>query len=233
MSYNPYMGRLESYLQSCGIGQYDKYERFLDRLFEWNQKFNLTAIADRADAEDKHIIDSLLGAEYVRGDTVLDIGAGAGFPSVPLAIAMPDKKFTLADSLGKRVKFLEFIIDDLPLENVRAIHARAEDLPKTELYDTVTARAVAPLNVLVEYCLPFVKPGGVMLAYKAAGVTEELAAAERGIGILGGGEPVVYSKTLCTTREETVGRTFVVIEKVRPTPKAYPRGGNKPRLKPL
>lgn len=227
------MGRLESYLRSCGIGRYDKYAQFLDRLFEWNEKFNLTAIADREDAEDKHIIDSLLGAEYVRGDTVLDIGAGAGFPSVPLAIAMPDKRFTLADSLGKRVKFLDYIIDDLSLDNARAVHARAEDLPKTELYDTVTARAVAPLNVLVEYCLPFVKTGGVMLAYKAAGVTEELDAAAHGIEILGGGEPVVYSKALCTVRQETVGRTFVVIEKVRPTPKTYPRGGNKPRLKPL
>ncbi len=226
------MGALESYLKNTGTGGGEKFSRFLDLLSEWNGKFNLTAITDREDAEIKHIIDSLLGAEFIRGDSVLDIGAGAGFPSIPLAIAMPDKKFTLVDSLNKRVGFLNAAITELGLDNVTALHSRAEDLPRT-LYDTVTARAVAPMNVLAEYCLPFVRTGGVMLAYKGSTVAGELAEAQNAIRVLGGGQPQVYTKTLCATGREPVGRTFVVIEKLRPSPHAYPRGGNKPRLKPL
>lgn len=227
------MTRLERYLSNTGLGAYETYTRFLNMLFEWNEKFNLTAVTDRDEAEVKHIIDSLLGLEYVRGPRVLDVGAGAGFPSVPLALARPDLSFTMADSLNKRVTFLQHVIDELPLPNARALHVRAEDLPKTELYDTVTARAVAPLNILAEYCLPFVRPGGVMLAYKGAAAEEEAAAAANAVRILGGGKPHIYYKALVATREEPVNRAFVVIEKVRPAPAAYPRGGNKPRLKPL
>lgn len=227
------MTRLETYLNAQGLGGYAIYSRFLDILFEWNERFNLTAVTDREEAEVRHIIDSLLGAEYIRGTTVLDVGAGAGFPSLPLAVAMPDVRFTMIDSLNKRVKFLQYVIDELHITNARAAHSRVEDWPKTDLYDTVTARAVAPLPVLAEYCLPFVKPGGIMLAYKSAAVGDELDNAERAIHVLGGDTPQVYTKSLCATRQETITRTFVVIEKVRPTPKAYPRGGNKPRLKPI
>lgn len=233
MSYNPYMGALESYLASSGIGRYDLFCRYLDLLFEWNGRFNLTAITDRAEAEVKHIVDSLLGAEFLHGDTVLDVGAGAGFPSLPLAVARPNIRFTLVDSLGKRVRFLETVIAELGLSNATAVHARAEDLPKGTRYGTVTARAVAPLNVLAEYCLPFVETGGIMLAYKGPSAKEEVDAAKNAVRILGGDTPEIFTKTLCATGREPIGRTFVVIKKTRPTPAAYPRGGNKPRLKPL
>lgn len=224
------MKRLEAYLQTLGCG--DKlaaFETYFDMLVDWNTRFNLTAVTERDGVETVHFLDSLAGLDAM-GETVLDVGTGAGFPALPLAIVSPARRFTLVDSLQKRVNFLNAVVEALGLRNVTTVHARAEDLPKTVLYDTVTARAVAPLAVLAEYCLPFVRVGGHMVAYKARDVEAEVADAAYAIRTLGGGTPEIRRVVVPDT---DLARALVVIEKVKPTPAAYPRKGNKPRTSPL
>lgn len=220
----------ETYLRENGLAKHGAaFDTYYDMLTDWNTRMNLTAVTERAEAEKLHFVDSLAGMEFM-GESVLDVGAGAGFPSLPLAIVCPEKRFVLADSLLKRVGFLNAVIEALGLTNARAVHCRAEDLPRAELYDTVTARAVAPLGVLCEYCLPFVKIGGRMVAYKAEDVDDEARAAEEAVRILGGGGLRTERRTLYGT---DIVRAFVLVEKRFTTPKKYPRGGNKPRLDPL
>lgn len=228
------MEETKKYLQHNNIysPEYvDKLGIFESVLSEYNEKFNLTAITDEREIEIKHFIDSLHGSEFV-ADTNLDIGSGAGFPGIPLAIVKPDKKFTLVDSLKKRVDFLSTVIEKCGLDNVRVFHKRAEELDKKQKYGCVTARAVAPLNILCEYCLPFAEVGGIMLAYKGKKADEETEQAEKAIELLGGKvERKVYYK-LGVFGEESE-RALIIIRKVKETPEKYPRGGNKPRLKPL
>lgn len=208
----------------------EKFEKYYNMLVEWNQKFNLTAITDREGVFVKHFADSLLGERYVpQNATVLDVGTGAGFPSLPVKIARPDVRLTLNDSLQKRIGFLNEVVAALGLQDVQTIHARAEDLKERDYYDVVLSRAVAPLNILAEYCLPFVRVGGKFVAYKAEDCAEEVTAAENAIKTLGG---KLLSVDKIRLDENTV-RAFVVVEKTRKTDKKYPRGKNLPRKAPL
>lgn len=209
----------------------ENFERYYALLLEWNERFNLTAITDRRDVFVKHFLDSISAAPLIpQNASVLDIGAGAGFPSLPLKIARDDLTVTCVDSVNKKVTFLDAVIDELGLKNARAIHSRAEDLPKTG-YDVVVSRAVASLNVLCEYCLPFVKIGGALIAYKSEKADEELAAATNAIKLLGGKMKELRDVSDFVGGETT--RKLIVIEKIAPTPPKYPRGKNLPRLKPL
>lgn len=209
----------------------EKFERYYALLVEWNERFNLTAITEKNDVFVKHFLDSISAAPLIpQNARVLDIGAGAGFPSLPLKIARDDLSVTCVDSVNKKVTFLGTVIDELGLKNARAIHSRAEDLPKTS-YDVVVSRAVASLNVLCEYCLPFVRIGGALIAYKSEKTDEELAAATNAIKILGGKVKEIRDVSDFVGGETT--RKLIVIEKIAPTPPKYPRGKNLPRLKPL
>lgn len=209
----------------------DVFLKYYSLLVEWNEKMNLTAITDYADAEVKHFEDSLYGLPYVKqGATLCDVGTGAGFPGFPLKMARPDINLTLMDSLNKRIVFLNEVSKqtDTP---ANCVHIRAEDAGRGEYrekFDVVTARAVAKLNTLCEYCLPLVKKGGVFLAYKAD-VSEELEQSKNAVKILGG--EIAEVNRFCLSNGDA--RAIVVIKKVSPTPKAYPRGKGKERSKPL
>ena len=200
--------------------------QFKKILLEWNTKMNLTAITDERDVLVKHFLDSLSVISCVNiapGSTLVDVGTGAGFPGVPLKIAVPSLNLTLVDSLNKRVGFLNHIVEELKLTDVTCLHARAEDVGRManhrEQYDFCTSRAVAYLNVLAEYCLPLCKVGGCFIAMKGD-VDEELEASERAIEKLGGKVEAVKSIDLPGT---DAPRNIVVIRKVKPTPKTYPR----------
>lgn len=208
----------------------EKFSNYYDLLVEWNEKFNLTAITEKDEVFVKHFRDSLLGERFVPENArVLDIGAGAGFPSLPIKIARPDVRLTMIDSVGKKVTFLQEVISALGLTDASAIHTRAEDIREREGFDCVVSRAVASLSTLSEYCLPFVKVGGIFLAYKADNCEEEVESAKKAIAILGGGRITVVKESL----DEETQRSFVIIEKVKATPSRYPRGKNLPRKSPL
>lgn len=207
----------------------EKFELYREFLLEQNKLFNLTAITEPKEVETKHFIDSLAALKYLKGD-ILDIGSGAGFPSVPLAIMSPKCNFTLVDSLNKRVDFLISLFSKLSLDNCTAIHSRAEDLPKNKLYDVVVARAVSELNTLTEYCLPFVKIGGVFIAYKSNDCLSEINRAQNAINILGGEISKVEDFSVYST---DIVRKLIVIKKIKPSPDKYPRGQNKPKKQPL
>lgn len=209
--------------------QIAKLDKFYDLLLSWNKVMNLTAITERDEVLVKHFADSLIGLKYMKGK-VCDVGAGAGFPSIPLIIANPNLNFTLIDSLAKRITFLNAVREELGL-SFDTRHLRAEDAGTCELresFDSVTARAVASLNTLSEYLLPLVKVGGNAVIYKGGDIEEELESAKKAIGVLGGRIKSVDKYVL-----EGQGRSIIVIEKLAPTPKKYPRGGNKPRSNPI
>ena len=204
------------------------FKLYYELLTEWNGKFNLTAITEKQDVEIKHFADSLAAIDIISGN-IIDIGAGAGFPSVPLKIVNPSLKVTMADSSNKRITFLNEVIEKLELKDIKAVHIRAEDRKEREYYDFAVARAVAPLCTLVEYLLPFVKVGGKMIAYKSDNIKDEIEQAKNAVKILGGAKIETEKIPLDS---ETV-RSLVIIKKVKETPKKYPRGANKPRLSPL
>ncbi len=219
--------------------QLERFEAYYHHLVEWNARFNLTAITGYTEAQVKHFLDSLsvaraLPREQLAGKKLIDVGAGAGFPGMPLAIAFPNLQVTLLEATGKRVRFLDELVRALALENVRAIKGRAEELAHTpeyrERYDFATARAVADLPTLVEYTLPFVRVGGIFIASKSAGAESEVNAAAFAIDALGGQVRELVPVHL-PTLDET--RYLVVIEKVTPTPRLYPRQAGLPRKKPL
>lgn len=209
-----------------------EFNHFYTLLCEGNQKMNLTAITEKDEVFIKHFLDSILPVEEVKhGASVIDVGAGAGFPGLPIKIVRPDIKLTMLDALNKRV---EFLLNTCLKLNISAncIHARAEDFvkQKREKFDIAMARAVAPLNTLVEYLLPFVKIGGLVLAYKGSNAEAELANAQKAITCLGG----QFVKMLNYNLPNNFGeRNIIVIKKICPTPAGYPRGQNKPKLKPL
>ncbi len=213
---------------------YPEYEEFFEKyknlLKEWNEKINLTAITDDNEIYEKHFKDSLLGEKFIsKGASVLDIGTGAGFPSLPIKIVREDITLTLNDSLNKRLIFLNEVIKELKLTKVRTIHSRAEDLDKKEKYDYVLSRAVAKLNTLAEYCLPFVKEGGYFIAYKSKDTDEEIKEAEKAIKILGG---KIEKTEEIPLNNETV-RRLIFIKKIKECEKKYPRGKNLPKTKPI
>ena len=214
-------------------GQLKQLSKFYEMVVETNEKFNLTAITEENDFAIKHILDSVLPMALLpQNASVIDVGAGAGFPSIPLKIFRPDLKVTMLDSLNKRVNFLNEVIATLNLKNITAVHSRAEDyaLKNREVFDIAIARAVASLVTLSEYCLPFVKVGGNFIALKGSSLTEELKEATYAITLLGGKYKdiqKIYVKQIDAMREN------VIIEKIKPTDKKYPRGKNLPRLKPI
>ncbi len=208
--------------------QLDKFDKYFHYLVECNEKFNLTAITQQDEVYLKHFVDSMLGQTFIKqGATVCDIGAGAGFPSVPLKVLRDDLQITMVDSLSKRVNFLKEVGALLNIE-VNACHDRAEDFAKKarEKYDVAIARAVAPLNVLLEYLAPLVKVGGKVLAYKTD--ESELETSANAIKTLGLKLKSAHHFTL-----EDANRCVLEFEKVKHTPPQYPRGQNKPRKNPL
>lgn len=210
-----------------------QFEKYYSNLIEWNNKFNLTAITSYDEVFEKHFLDSILSMDIIPPNaSVIDIGAGAGFPSFPLKVVRDDLKIVAVDSVNKKITFLSELANILSLQNVACLHARAEDLAQKvdfrEQFDVCVARAVASLNTLCEYCLPFVKIGGMFLAYKSQNLDEELHTSENALKNLGGKVEKILKFDL-----NGADRNIVVIKKVATTPKRFPRGKNKPRLEPL
>lgn len=207
-----------------------KYKAYTDYLLEVNSHTNLTTIIDPSEIELKHFKDSLTVLDYIKeGDKVLDLGAGAGFPGIPLRIEK-DFDLTLIDSVNKKVNFMNEVIEILGLSNARAIHTRAEDFAKEnrEGFDVVVSRAVANMSTLSELCLPFVKVGGLFIALKGPKADEEVKAAANALEILGG--EVIKMEEIDLDGNERVN---VIVKKVRSCKKTYPRGQNLPKRKPL
>lgn len=212
---------------------YDKFEIYAQYLVEYNEKVNLTAITEHTEIYIKHFLDSIMPLIYVdipQGSTLIDVGTGAGFPSIPIKIYRPDIKLTLLDSLNKRVIFLKSLCDKLGID-AECIHGRAEDFGKDscyrETFDFATARAVANLQMLSEYCMPFVKVGGSFIAMK--GLSENIDASNKAISTLGG----KLSNDITYTIPPEDNRRIVVIQKISNTPKKYPRISGKIKSKPL
>ena len=209
------------------------FEKYADLLIETNKQFNLTAITERDEVFEKHFADSVSCAQFIdQGMRVIDVGSGAGFPGLPLKIAREDLSITLLDSLAKRVNFLKTVCAELKLTGVSPVHMRAEDAGADsefrEKYDVAVSRAVANLAVLSEYCLPFVKVGGIFLALKGRGADAEISEAQNAIAVLGG-------KTEKTVEVFWRGmeHRVVIIRKVCNTPAKYPRKAGKPAKSPL
>lgn len=215
----------------------NKFITYKEMLKEWNKKINITAITEDEEIDIKHFLDSLsaLKSDVIEGKKkIIDIGTGGGFPGLPLKIVNDDLDVTLMDSLNKRIIFLKEVIDKLELKNVEAIHGRAEELSITpkyrEQYDICISRAVASLDTLSEYCIPFVKVGGYFIAMKGPDIEEELNSSLNAINKLGG--KVVDTK-IVDIPESDIRHSLIIIEKIRKTPSKYPRGGGKPRKDPL
>ena len=214
----------------------NKLEKYRELLLEWNSFMNLTAITEEDEVNIKHFLDSLTifkTGELDGKKSVIDVGTGAGFPGIPMAIQNPDLEVTLLDSLNKRIKFLNKVVEETELKNVTTYHGRAEEFARKkefrDAFDVSVSRAVANMSTLAEYTMPYVKPGGVMIAMKGSEYKEELKEAENAIKILGGGIKEVKEITL----PDGILHSLIVIEKVKPTPKKYPRVGGKPKSKPL
>lgn len=206
-----------------------RFETFFQMLIEWNQKFNLTAITQKEDVYIKHFLDSAVSLHYILPNAyVLDIGCGAGFPSIPLSLLRSDLRFLAIDSSAKKISFVNEVISNLNIKNFIALHTRIEDL-KDFNFDVTVSRAVAPMNILCEYALPFLKIGGLAIFYKTD-IEEELNTAKKAIKILGGSIKDVITFTLPKT---DIFRSLVLIKKISDTPKIYPRPLNKPRKEPL
>ena len=239
---------LSARLEQCGIpfdaALPEKLLRYHALLMDWNTRMDLTAVTDEDEMIDRHYVDSLMalkepGLIPAKG-RLIDVGTGAGFPGLPLALACPDLQVTLMDAQQKRLTFLQAVIDDLGVENVTLMHRRAEDGAKDaalrEQFDVAVARAVAALPTLCEYCLPFVKVGGRFVALKGPDADREQEAARRAVGLLGGRVTAVTALTLPAEPVEglePMERRLLHIDKVRHTPPAYPRPSAKIAKAPL
>lgn len=227
-------GRYESLINGCdyfGIelneNQILQFEKYYELLTEWNKVMNLTAITEFEEVMVKHFVDSLAAVKCIslnKNQALLDVGTGAGFPGLPLKIVYPQLKVVLLDSLNKRIRFLNEVVDNLGLSGVETIHGRAEDIAKRaeyrESFDIVVSRAVSNLSSLSEYCIPFVKKGGYFISYKSGNVDEEVNQAEKAIRVLGGEKEKTEKFSLPDTDME---RSLVMIKKVSVTPKKFPR----------
>ena len=215
--------------------QLEQFFTYKELLIEWNQKMNLTAIEQEEDIITKHFIDSLSTASYIPDTAkVIDIGTGAGFPGIPLKILKKDLSITLLDSLNKRITFLEEVIRNLSLENIQAVHARAEELAHKEeyreQYDIAVSRAVAPMHTLLEYMLPYVKIGGKCICMKGPNLQEESKDLQNCLETLGGKIEKIEEIVLPETE---IKRNIMLIKKENKTPKKYPRNPGMPSKKPL
>lgn len=219
--------------------QKEQFATYYNKLIEFNKKVNLTRITDKNEVYLKHFFDSITPllefSDLFKGEKSLcDVGAGAGFPSLPIKILCPDLSITIVDSLGKRLKFLDELVSDLSLDKVTLVHSREEDAGQNknlrEKFDLVTGRAVARMSVLSEYCLPLAKVDGYLVALKGPKAQDELAEAKNAIEVLGGSVKEVKELTLPDTDDE---RTLIVVKKVKATPKKYPRQAGTPNRKPL
>lgn len=237
---NPKSLLLES-AQALGIAlsetQTDQFMQYLSLLLEWNEKMNLTAITDPVEVVQKHFIDCISVLPHLDlqgGETMIDVGTGAGFPGVPLKIANPALQVTLLDALQKRLTFLDTLTQSLDLSDVTLVHSRAEDGGQNpdlrEQFDLCVSRAVANLAVLLEYCLPFVKVGGKLAALKGPDAAQEIEQAQNALQILGGKVTAVIPITIPHT---DLQHQLVLVEKIAPTPQRYPRKAGKISKKPL
>lgn len=214
-----------------------QFETYYELLAEWNKVMNLTGITEKSEVYEKHFLDSLAIAKVTdlkQAESLIDVGTGAGFPGIPLKIVFPHLKVTLLDSLNKRVKFLNAVIEALHLENVETLHGRAEDYARKpeyrEQYDFCVSRAVANLATLSEYCLPYVKVGGMFIPYKSGEIEEELEKSGKSVRILGGNVDN-FEKFLLPGSD--IGRSLIMIRKTGKTPKKYPRKAGLPAKEPL
>lgn len=210
----------------------NKFDVYFDSLVEWNEKFNLTSITYKEEAQIKHFIDSLLGNEFIQDSlNICDIGCGAGFPSIPLAILNPNIQFTLVDSVNKKINFINHIIDILSLKNVTALHARVEDFARQnfEKYDCCVARAVAQMPTLAEYTLPLLKVNGKLIAYKGINFEEELKNSNKIFNALNSKIDSINELNLPNNEK----RYLIVVKKLRNCSSKYPRSRNKPRIQPI
>lgn len=235
------MQKMEDGLQILGVHlteeQLNQFLIFYEKLIEKNKQVNLTAITEFTEVVEKHFIDSLSLTKVIdlkKPLKILDLGTGAGFPGIPLKIAFPELEIVLMDSLNKRVLFLQDIISDLKLQKISALHGRAEEIARKkeyrEQFDICVSRAVANLSSLSEYCLPFVKQGGRFISYKSGEIEEEALQAKKAVHLLGGKIEEVEKFQLPGT---DIWRSFVCVDKLRKTPRTYPRKAGTPTKDPL
>lgn len=217
--------------------QYEGFMKYMRLLQEWNEKINLTAITEDEEVVKKHFIDCIKAFkrdEFKKAETMIDVGTGAGFPGLPIAIMRPELKVTLLDSLNKRINFLNTVVNELGLKNVTTIHSRAEDgARKPELrekFDVATSRAVANMAVLSEFCMPYVKKGGYFVALKGPAIDEELENGSNAIKILGGELQGIIEISI---EETDLKHNIVEVKKVKNCPKTYPRKAGTVNKKPL
>ena len=213
--------------------QIENFYKYMNLLLEWNEKMNLTAITEPNEVILKHFVDSLTISNLIeKGQKVIDVGTGAGFPGIPLSI-VNNMDITLLDSLNKRITFLEEVINNLELKNIKVVHSRVEEFAKNkkerEMYDIATSRAVAPLNVLLEYLLPLVKQNGKCICMKGSS-TEEIDEAKNALNILGGKIEKIEKITL---PESDITRNIIIVKKIKETPLKYPRKPGTPSKEPI
>ena len=213
----------------------EKFYSYMNLLIEWNKKINLTAIIEPKEIILKHFIDSLTILKYIKNnETIIDVGTGAGFPGIPLKIVRDDLKITLADSLNKRINFLNEVISKLDLKNIDAIHTRAEELGKNKKYrekfDVATSRAVANMSTLSEYLIPFIKVEGKCICMKSSDIDTEIENAKNAINILG---CKIESKDKFNLPNSDLGRSVIILKKVKNTPSKFPRKAGTPAKEPI
>ena len=214
------------------INNIESFYQYMKLLLEWNDKINLTSITDEKEFIQKHFIDSLTIQHYMKENMkIIDIGTGAGFPGIPIKLIYPNLEMTLIDSVGKKVNVSKDVMQKVDVQKIEAIHTRAEDYAKEnrEKYDIAVSRAVANMNTLVEYLIPFVKVGGRILCMKGPNCEEELESAKKAIDIMGGKIETIENFFI----DEELERNIVVIKKIKETPIQYPRGQGKPLKNPI